>query len=143
MSNIEDIENVRNFLFKLKDGTELRLVEKRNYENLVKRIKELEEERQLVGMPVRNKRDGKIGIVLHQWENGSIAVLENISPRVINTHDSFDTLEIITDEVKHVKTKDDSIPVQKVKDLIINETINISGFECIAVEDVKKLLEDK
>ena len=69
-------------------------------------------------MPVRNKRDGKIGIVLHQWENGSIAVLENISPRVINTHDSFDTLEIITDEVKHVKTKDDSIPVQKVKDKI-------------------------
>ncbi len=83
-----------------------------------KRIKELEEERQIVGMPVRNKRDGKIGIVLHQWENGSIAVLENISPRVINTHDSFDTLEIITDEVKHVKTKDDSIPVQKVKDKI-------------------------
>ena len=29
------------------------------------RIKELEEERQLVGMPVRNKRSGKIGIVLH------------------------------------------------------------------------------
>lgn len=44
MSNIEDIENVRSFLFKLKDGTELRLVEKRNYENLVKRIKELEED---------------------------------------------------------------------------------------------------
>lgn len=107
------------------------------------RIKELEEERQIVGMPVRNKRDGKIGIVLHQWENGSIAVLENISPRVINTHDSFDTLEIITDEVKHVKTKDDSIPVQKVKDLIENETINISGFECIAVEDLEELLEDK
>ncbi len=85
-----------------------------------KKIKELEEERQIVGMPVRNKRDGKIGIVLHQWENGSIAVLENISPRVINTHDSFDTLEIITDEVKHVKTKDDSIPVQKVKDKIID-----------------------
>ena len=86
--------------------------------HVVERIKELEEERQIVGMPVRNKRDGKIGIVLHQWENGSIAVLENISPRVINTHDSFDTLEIITDEVKHVKTKDDSIPVQKVKDKI-------------------------
>ena len=29
MSNIEDIENVRSFLFKLKDGTELRLVEKK------------------------------------------------------------------------------------------------------------------
>lgn len=32
-----------------------------------------------------------------------------------------------------------SIPKQKVKDLIKNETINISGFECIAVEDLEKL----
>lgn len=44
MSNIEDIENVRSFLFKLKDGTELKLVEKENYDKLVERIKELEEE---------------------------------------------------------------------------------------------------
>ena len=43
MSNIEDIENVRSFLFKLKDGTELRLVEKENYDKLVEKIKELEE----------------------------------------------------------------------------------------------------
>ena len=35
-----------------------------------------------------------------------------------------------------------SIPTQKVKDLIINETINISGFECIAVEDLEELLEE-
>lgn len=32
---------------------------------------------------------------------------------------------------------------QKVKDLIKNETINISGFECIAVENVEELLEEK
>lgn len=38
---------------------------------------------------------------------------------------------------------DDYIPVQKVKDLIKNETINISNFECIAVEDLEKLMEDK
>lgn len=55
MSNIErtdtnvgnikkDIENVRSFLFKLEDETELKLVEKENYDKLVKRIKELEEE---------------------------------------------------------------------------------------------------
>ena len=42
MSNIEDIENVRSFLFEFKDGTELRLVEKENYDKLVERIKELE-----------------------------------------------------------------------------------------------------
>ncbi len=121
-----------------------------------KRIKELEEERQIVGMPVRNKRDGKIGIVLHQWENGSIAVLENISPRVINTHDSFDTLEIITDEVKYVKTKDDSIPVQKVKDLkksIILEPTIVGGrrnsktleygIKLGKIKACEELLEDK
>ena len=32
-----------------------------------------------------------------------------------------------------------SIPKQKVKNLIKDETINISGFECIAVEDLEKL----
>ena len=35
-----------------------------------------------------------------------------------------------------------SIPKQEVKDLIKNETINISGFECIAVEDLEELLEE-
>lgn len=87
-------------------------------ENMLKRIKELEEERQLVGMPVKNKRDGRIGVVLHQWESGSVAVLENINPRIINTHDNWSTLEILTDEVKQTQTKCDSIPVQKVKDKI-------------------------
>ncbi len=38
---------------------------------------------------------------------------------------------------------ENSILKQKVKDLIENETINISGFECIAVEDIEKLLKDK
>lgn len=82
---------------------------------LREQVKELEEERQLVGIPVRNKRDGTIGIVLHQWKSGSIAVLENINPRVINTHDSWSTLEMITDEIKQTKTKDDSISKQKNK----------------------------
>lgn len=41
---MSDIKNVRIFLFEFKDGTELRLVEKENYDKLVKRIKELEEE---------------------------------------------------------------------------------------------------
>lgn len=32
------------------------------------------------------------------------------------------------------------ISMQKLKKLIENETINISGFKCIAVEDLEKLL---
>lgn len=75
--------------------TILNLIEKLQKEN-----EKLKEERQIVGMPVRNKRDGRIGIVLHQWESGSVAVLESINPRVINTHDSWNTLEIVTDGVK-------------------------------------------
>ena len=41
--------------------------------------------------------------------------------------------------VQKVALLENSIPKQKVKELIKNETINISGFECIAVEDLEKL----
>ena len=85
---------------------------------LREKVKELEEERQIVGMPVKNKRNGNIGVILHQWKSGSVAVLENINPRVINTHDSWNTLEIITDEIKQIQTKNDSIPKQKIQDKI-------------------------
>lgn len=73
---------------------------RRTIKQLQEENEELKEERQIVGIPVRNKRDRRIGIVLHQWESGSVAVLESINPRVINTHDSWNTLEIVTDEVK-------------------------------------------
>ena len=36
--------------------------------------------------------------------------------------------------------KENYIPKQVVKDLMENETIDISGFECIAVEDLQELL---
>ena len=85
---------------------------------IIDKNKELEEERQIVGMPVRNKRDGRIGIVLHQWKSGSVAVLESINPRVINTHDSWNTLEIVTDEVKQTQTKCETIPVSLVEETI-------------------------
>ena len=35
------------------------------------------------------------------------------------------------------------VPKQAIIDLIENETINISGFECIAVEDLQELLEGR
>lgn len=50
-------------------------------------------------------------------------------------------VEKFKDYIKYLE--ENSIPVQKVKDLIENETINISGFECIAVEDLEELLEEK
>ena len=129
MSNIEDdVKTLRKIILFYKDLDTLydndKCLEIKAIENILlereqnkARIKELEEERQLVGMPVKNKRSGKIGIVLHQWESGSIAVLENISPRIINTHDSWNTLEIINDEIKQIKTGSDSMPKQKAKEM--------------------------
>lgn len=47
-------------------------------------------------------------------------------------------VEILKDTIKKLN---ESIPKQVVIDLIANETIDISGFECIAVEDLQELLE--
>lgn len=110
------------FIKEYQDLKEIEENHRKENGELRKRIKELEEERQIVGIPVRNKRDGRIGIVLHQWKSGSVAVLESINPRVINTHDSWNTLEIVTDEVKQTQTKCETIPVSLVKEKI--EEIN-------------------
>ena len=50
---------------------------------------------QNTGKLVKNKIDGTIGVVLREWETGQIQVLEKIQPKVINTHDSWKTLELI------------------------------------------------
>ena len=55
---MNNIEEVRTFSFKLKDGTVIRLVEKENYDKLVKRIKELEKE----FIPVQKVKDFLIQI---------------------------------------------------------------------------------
>lgn len=49
--------------------------------------------------------------------------------------------KVIVEQCDYIQNK--SIPKQKVKDVIKNETINISGFECIAVENLGELLEEK
>ena len=142
MSNIEDdikILTEENSSYKKEQAMQNILSER---EQDKARIKELEEERQLVGMPVRNKRSGKIGIVLHQWESRSIAVLENISPRVINTHDSWDTLEIITDEIKQTKTESDSIPKQKLKEIL--DKAEVMDYYTLpdVIKDLENLLDE-
>ena len=109
--------------------------------SLKKENEELKEERQIVGIPVRNKRDGKIGIVLHQWESGSVAVLESINPRVINTHDSWNTLEIVTDEVKQTKTKCETIPIKKIKDKI--EELNKEIKSCTEIDAIFKIKQQQ
>ena len=127
-----------------------------DYKRVLKENEELRQERELVGLPVRNKRSGKIGIILHQWESGSIAVLENIRPRVINTHDNWNTLEIINDNVKQKRKETDCIPVQKVKDKIeelqngplkINENnkyyYETEAYNKIIIQVLQELLEGR
>lgn len=62
-------------------------------------IQQLQEEKKYVGLKVRNKISGKCGIVLHINSSGSIAVLESIEPKVVNTHDSWKTLEVIQNNI--------------------------------------------
>ncbi len=47
--------------------------------------------------------------------------------------------KIVSDRI--VEYKKNSIPKQVITDLIKKETIDISGFKCIAVEDLQELLE--
>ena len=52
----------------------------------------------MVGKRVRNKRDGKVGVILRILPSGAIQVIEKIEPYVINTHDSWKTLELIDED---------------------------------------------
>lgn len=47
------------------------------------------------GKKVRNKNSGVVGIVLREFRTGQVQVLERIEPTVINTHDSWKTLELV------------------------------------------------
>ena len=109
-----DKEAIEELLKAYKELKEIEESHRKENGELRERVKELEEERQIVGMPVRNKRDGRIGIVLHQWKSGSVAVLESINPRVINTHDSWNTLEIVTDEVKKTPPPEPQLPTKTI-----------------------------
>lgn len=48
------------------------------------------------GKQVRNKKSGEIGIVLREFAaTGSVQVLERIEPKVICTHENWNTLELV------------------------------------------------
>lgn len=49
------------------------------------------------GKRVRNKNSGVVGVVLREFKTGQVQVLERIEPLVINTHDSWKTLELVDD----------------------------------------------
>ena len=48
------------------------------------------------GVLVKNNNDGKIGVVLRENKStGQVQVLEKIQPKVITTHDSMDSLQVL------------------------------------------------
>lgn len=49
------------------------------------------------GKRVINKNSGVVGVVLREFKTGQVQVLERIEPLVINTHDSWKTLELVDD----------------------------------------------
>lgn len=67
-----------------------------------------------IGDKVKNLRDNRVGIVIRVFRSGSIAVLESVSPVVINTHDSENTLMII---------EENSVPIYEER-LILQEKVD-------------------
>ena len=69
--------------------------------------------------------------------------IAHVIERIKELEEKNVTLKNFTSSIFNENIEKEFISVQKVKELIENETINISEFECIAVEDIEELLEDK
>ena len=65
--------------------------------------------------------------------------IAHVIERIKGLEEKNVTLKNFTSSIFNENIEKEFISVQKVKELIKNETINISGFECIAVEDLEKL----
>lgn len=74
-----------------------------------------------------------------------LAEREQKDKRIQELEEQVKTLDeaytgVIKESKKWFDIAHNSIPKQAVIDLMENETINISGFECIAVEDLEKII---
>ena len=63
--------------------------------------------------------------------------------RIKKLEEENETFKNFTSAIFNNNIEKEFIPARKVKNLIKNETINISGFEYIALEDLEELLEEK
>lgn len=92
----------------------------------------------------------RLGLTKTQYEDIKQLINDILAEREADKK-KIDKLQVLEDDLKdkrivYVDTpefEEKFIPKQKVKDLVENETINISGFRCIALEDIERLLEDK
>ena len=93
------------------------------------RQKQINEEHQKINGKLRER------VKELEEENAMLKKASNIA-KDVNIEDVTD---VINKSCKEFMSN--YIPKQVVIDLIENETIDISGFECIAVEDLQELLE--
>ena len=134
----EDIEILNSLLTFKGKGLEYALEKKsiKAIENILQdytRQKQINEEHQKINGELREK--------VKELEKES-KILEFQNKQIENYAEELKKYnKTVSDRI--VEYKKNSIPKQVVIDLIENETINISGFECIAVEDLQELLEGR
>ena len=145
--NIANIENDANTLKEL--AKKLRETSKINrYISLGKKIKETNKyyimsETELIPIAeaieevLAEREQDKKRIKELEEENAMLKKADNIA-RDVNIEEVTEVMNKSYEEFMS-----NYINKQKVIDVMENETINISGFECVAVEDLEKLLEDK
>lgn len=111
-----------------KDKIEMYVVESKYFEDLANRytnLKEIEKS--------HKEENGKLREEIIRLDNVLKAKKQEIA---------YLKIQIPSDRIFYFSDKD-YISKDKLKELLENEIIDISGFRCIAVEDIENLLEDK
>ena len=150
----EDINELKTLLFqdRLTNYGKRKMIN--YYENEITRQKEMNEEHQKINGELRERiqeLENKLqDINTYILINGIDEPLRTATQiQVKNQHEYIIQQKInkLEEERDHwhgcfIVAMESSIPKRVITDLIENETIDISGFECIAVEDLKELLEE-
>ena len=96
------------------------------------------------GKLAKNTRDGKVGVVLREFETGQIQVLESFTQdgkKVLNTHDSWNTLELL--EEPDSNTEDDMTPYIEILEEYTSQAItedDITLYEQRLVDSIVRVV---
>lgn len=96
------------------------------------------------GRLVKNKKDGKVGVVLREFETGQVQVLESFSQdggKVINTHDSWNTLEILEEPDNQIQVENSITIIEEYISSALSFD-DISEYENRLVSAMNTILQD-
>lgn len=170
MNEEEIIEKYHHFKIKTADGIELDLIETKYYKELLDLYKQEKEENGKLRVELEQEKN-KINTIkkimsigditdealftLAQTIMAELGRLEDIEEQLVQEKEKNKELY----EIKYIASTfikrpmkqfsvgefrykvNNSISKDKIKELLENEIIDISGFRCIAVEDIEELLE--